>query len=71
MNITSTGSSCQQLTAYIAAVPDHALTASSHPEGAANDGYGPENSRLFATGGWVALFDPEVSSTSLYIQVSE
>ena len=67
--------SCQQLTAYIAAVPNEALTASA--EGFSSDGYnfGPENSRLFArnnathAGGWVAA--PETSETFHYIQVGE
>ena len=66
----ATGSSCQQLTAYIAAVADDALTASSewpHP----GRSHGPASSRLFArrtgssTAGWVA----GAATTSEYIQV--
>ena len=73
VNCAYSAGSCQQLTAYIAAVPNEALTASA--EGFSSDGYnfGPENSRLFArnnathAGGWVAA--PETSETFHYIQV--
>ena len=66
-------SGCQQLTAYIAAVPDQALTASSEVHSTDGGNFGAENSRLFArsnfpnVGGWMASFD--AVTTSQYIQV--
>ena len=61
MNLLFTAGSCTQLTAYIATAPDDALTASSQPF----SDYGPENSSLFTTGGWIA------TSASQYIQVTD
>ena len=73
MNSTFFTGRCQQLTAYIAAVPNEALTASTEMVTSGGYNYGPENSRLFArnnathAGGWVAA--PETSETFHYIQV--
>ena len=69
MYVCTATDSCQQLTAYIAGVPDDALTASSewsHP----TVYHGPTNSRLFnigtdsSTDAWGG-----VVTTSQYIQV--
>ena len=66
---------CQQLTAYIEAVPNNALTASSEAEPDDGGNFGPENSRLFTTtslpniGGWMVAFD--AATTVQYIQVSQ
>ena len=63
---------CQQLTAYIAAAPDSALTASDTFAGWINN-YGPARSRLFTpymgvqTGGWVSR---QARTTNKYLQVS-
>ena len=70
---SSSSSSCQQLTGYIAAVANSALKATSvlNPDG--NINYGAENSRLFTArnsthaGGWLARTN---TVTYEYITVS-
>ena len=72
MTILFYTATCRQLTAYIASVPDSALTASdSYFDGV---DHGPTNSRLFTqaepgvhTAGWAADQPP---TTDKYLQVS-
>ena len=75
INLYLSANSCQQLTAYIAAVLNEALTASSVAVSEDGGSIGPENSRLFTTtslpniGGWMVAFD--AATTVQYIQVSQ